>query len=117
MFPAKPRVPGSEPNVAATAPPSDSTRGTAPPWAGLHGSLGLQLKSIVYSDAVQVSNVTGRLRIDAGMMTLEGLQAGLGEVPRRFNALQALSVPESECVRRSQKSVLGTSGTVAKHSH
>ena len=31
---------------------------------------------------MQVSNVTGRLRIDAGMMTLESLQAGLGETGR-----------------------------------
>ena len=78
----KPPATSDEPSTPPTSSPAEPTRDTAPPWAGLHGSLGLQLKSIIYSDAVQVSNVTGRLRIDAGMMTLEGLQAGLGETGR-----------------------------------
>jgi hypothetical protein len=63
---------------SAEKPPADR----APPWAGLYGSITLQLKSIIYSDAVQMSNVTGRLRIEAGTLKLEGLQAGLGETGR-----------------------------------
>lgn len=59
--------------------PAAGRRDSAPPWAGVHGSLALQLKNVIYSDVLQVSNVTGRLRIDAGMIKLEGLHAGLGE--------------------------------------
>jgi hypothetical protein len=62
----------------AAKPPRDA----APPWSGLHGSVSLQLKNVIYSDAVQVSNVTGRLRLDAGTLKLETLQAGLGETGR-----------------------------------
>jgi len=65
-------------------PPSSTTppRDAAPPWAGLSGSLTLHLKNVIYSDAFQVNNVAGRVRIDAGMLKLEGLQAGLGETGR-----------------------------------
>jgi hypothetical protein len=61
---------------------SDVARESRPPWSGLSGSLALHLNKVVYSDAFQVSNVTGRLRLDAGMLKLEGLQAGLGEGAR-----------------------------------
>ncbi len=54
-------------------------RETAPPWAGLHGAVSLALKRVIYSDSFEVSNLTGQLKIDAGMVKLEGLQAGLGE--------------------------------------
>ncbi|MGH7946164.1 MAG: hypothetical protein ACREF9_14295, partial [Opitutaceae bacterium] len=83
-------VPGAAPKPAladapgptSTTPPPAVPRDSAPPWAGLHGALTLQLKRIIYSDAVQVDNVTGRLRIDAGMLKLESMQAGLGETGR-----------------------------------
>ncbi|MSU51010.1 MAG: hypothetical protein EXS37_18280 [Opitutus sp.] len=57
-------------------------RNDAPPWAGLHGTVTLKLKRVVYSDTFEASNVSGRLKIDAGMVKLEGLQAGLGESGR-----------------------------------
>jgi hypothetical protein len=79
MRPEKPAGTAAAGPLDATSPPPPAARDTAPPWAGLHGVLGLQLKSIIYSDAVQVSNVTGRLRIDAGTLKLESWQAGLGE--------------------------------------
>jgi hypothetical protein len=63
-------------------PAGKASRDAAPPWSGLHGSLSLQLKNVIYSDALQVSNVTGRLRLDAGTLKLETLQAGLGETGR-----------------------------------
>jgi hypothetical protein len=58
------------------------SRDAAPPWAGVHGSLDLKLKRVVYSDAIQVSNITGRLRIEEGTLKLEALQAGVGETGR-----------------------------------
>lgn len=77
---------GAKPAEGSTpAPPSTSPvppRDAAPPWAGVHGSLGLKLKRIVYSDAIQVNNVTGRLRIEEGTLKLEALQAGVGESGR-----------------------------------
>jgi hypothetical protein len=36
----------------------------------------------VYSENLEASNISGRLRLDAGMLKLEGLQAGLGETGR-----------------------------------
>ncbi len=54
-------------------------REATPPWAGLQGAVSLALKRVIYSDAFEVTNLSGRLQIDAGMVKLEGLQAGLGE--------------------------------------
>lgn len=54
-------------------------REVAPPWEGVQGAVSFSLKRVVYSDAFEVTNLTGRLQIDAGMVKLEGLQAGLGE--------------------------------------
>ena len=53
-----------------------------PPWNGLHGSLGLKLKKVAYSATGEASNVGGVLRIEAGMVRLESIQAGLGETGR-----------------------------------
>ena len=50
-----------------------------PPWAGLHGVVSLRLQRVIYSDLFEMKEVTGRLRLDAGMLRLEGGQAGLGE--------------------------------------
>jgi hypothetical protein len=84
--PAAPVPPAKSPTDAPPArePAATTPRRAdpAPPWAGLSGVVALQLKRIIYSDAVQVNNVTGRLRLDAGMLKLEGLQAGLGETGR-----------------------------------
>ena len=62
--------------------PADPAMRALPPWAGFHGSVTLQLKRVIYSDTFEASNIAGRLRIDAGMLKLEGLQAGLGETGR-----------------------------------
>jgi hypothetical protein len=51
----------------------------APPWSGLHGSVALRLGRVIYSDTFEVKDVTGRLRLDAGILRLEGGQAGVGE--------------------------------------
>ena len=57
---------------AAPSPPA------SPPWAGLHGSVSLRLDNLIYSDSLRATQVRGKLRLDAGMVKLEGLQAGLG---------------------------------------
>ncbi len=53
-----------------------------PPWAGLNGSVSLRLKEVVWSEALRTANVTGRLRLDAGVVRLEGAQAAVGETGR-----------------------------------
>jgi hypothetical protein len=45
----------------------------------LHGAVSLRLQRVIYSDLFEMKEVTGRLRLDAGMLRLEGGQAGLGE--------------------------------------
>ncbi|WP_414660255.1 hypothetical protein [Horticoccus sp. 23ND18S-11] len=69
------------PPVAPAAAPTPAPV-IAAPWSGLHGTIALRLKQVIYSDTLSASNVTGRLRLDAGMIKLEGLQAGLGESGR-----------------------------------
>jgi hypothetical protein len=69
--------------VALPVKPVGAAAGpVAPPWAGLHGSVGLRLQRVIYSDTFEIREVTGRLRLDAGMLRLEGGQAGLGEEGR-----------------------------------
>lgn len=66
----------AEPMNPGTAPAS------APPWAGFAGSIGLQLKRVLYSETFEVTELAGRVKIDEGTLKLEGLQAGLGETGR-----------------------------------
>ncbi|MBL9200260.1 MAG: hypothetical protein JNL39_07120 [Opitutaceae bacterium] len=70
---AGPAAPGGMPVPKVTA---------GPPWSGLNGAIGLRLRELVFSDSLKASNITGRVRLDAGMVKLEGLQAGLGEAGR-----------------------------------
>jgi hypothetical protein len=53
--------------------------GARPPWADLDGSVTLQLRQVVYSDAFRASNVSGRLGLESGKIKLESGQAGLGD--------------------------------------
>ncbi|MDP3070038.1 MAG: hypothetical protein Q8N18_07090, partial [Opitutaceae bacterium] len=75
--------------LAAAAPLAEAKPvGTAapgpapPPWSGLNGSVTLRLKEVVWSPGLSAGNVTGRIRIDAGQVKLEGLQASMGEAGR-----------------------------------
>lgn len=61
---------------------STPTAAASPPWAGINGSLTLRIKELIYSEALRARNVTGRVRLDAGMVKLEGLQASVGEAGR-----------------------------------
>lgn len=69
-----------------TKSPSDE-KGPAikPPWAGLEGTLVLQLKKIVYSDSFQVNDMAGTLRLDDGAVKLDDVRMGVGEGAARLN--------------------------------
>ena len=54
--------------------------GASPPWAGLRGVVILAMKRVVYSEKFEVNDVSGRMKIEEGMLALESLQAGLGGV-------------------------------------
>lgn len=63
-----------------------------PPWAGLTGSIGLRLQRVVYAGKLEATAVTGRLRIEEGVLKLEGLQAGLeGGGRARLNSTLSFS--------------------------
>lgn len=67
--------PGAEPRPKAG-------KGTPPPWAGLRGSVALQIKKLVSSEKFEMSDVGGRVKIDDGMLKIEAAQAGFGEAGR-----------------------------------
>lgn len=66
-------------SLALPADRPDTEGQPTPPWAGLNGTLALQLKKLVYSDAFQLMNVTGTIRLSDGAARLENVRAGLGE--------------------------------------
>ena len=63
----------------APAPTPSAARDAAPPWAGINGQIAVALQKVVYSDAFQVSDVTGLLRIQEGELKIETVRAELGE--------------------------------------
>ncbi len=73
LAPAAPSPPAA--TAAASKP---AARDAAPPWAGVSGQVALALKKVAYSDSFQATDVTGALRLDAGVAKLEKLAAGLG---------------------------------------
>lgn len=54
----------------------------SPPWAGLDGTVTLQLRQVESGDTFRASNVSGRIVLEAGKVRLEEVQAGLGESGR-----------------------------------
>jgi hypothetical protein len=70
---------GSVASEAATTPGKNPPRDTTPVWAGISGKLTLALQKIIYSETLEVADVNGTLRLEAGALKLEGLRAGLGE--------------------------------------
>lgn len=65
---------------AGTPPPDPkTTEGSLPFWAGLHGVVALQLSRVIYSEAFEMTNVGGRIRVDAGTLKFETVQAAMGE--------------------------------------
>lgn len=64
---------------SAASADKNPPRDTVPPWNGIAGKVTLALKKVVYSEAVQVADVGGTLRIEAGAVKLEGMRAVMGE--------------------------------------
>jgi hypothetical protein len=60
-------------------PAGDKGGGATPSWAGLNGSIGVQLKKIIYGDLFQATNIAGTIRLESGELKLDRFQAGLGE--------------------------------------
>lgn len=50
-----------------------------PFWHGVSGQVGLALQKLHYNDQFEVANVKGTVRIDAGQLKFDGVQAALGE--------------------------------------
>lgn len=65
--------------LAAAVPDKPASATAPPPWAGLHGAVTLRLQRVIYSDTLEVKDVGGRLRLDAGIIRLEDGQAAVGE--------------------------------------
>jgi hypothetical protein len=67
----------------ASAPAqSDGPRAVTPPWAGIEGTVTVQLGLVEYSDQFRLNGVSGRIELDAGKVKWEGFQAGLGDQGR-----------------------------------
>ncbi len=66
-------IPSSPAAVAGNLPAADG-----PPWAGWHGELALQLKRVIVTDTFELSEVGGRIRLEAGAVKLEAGQARAG---------------------------------------
>lgn len=75
-------LPVTEKKKIELAKPGTAPAANAPPWAGFAGSIGLQLKRVLYSETFEVTELAGRVKIDEGTLKLEGLQAGVGESGR-----------------------------------
>lgn len=68
--------------LAGAAPsPATPTVGIdeKPFWHGLSGQVGLALQKLHYNDQFEVSGVKGFVRIDAGQLKFDGVQAAVGE--------------------------------------
>ncbi|HWA85956.1 MAG TPA: AsmA-like C-terminal region-containing protein, partial [Opitutus sp.] len=63
----------AQPTVAATAKP-DAT----PFWGALNGQVTLDLKKVTFANSLEVSNLSGALRLDPGSLKMDGLKAGFG---------------------------------------
>lgn len=67
---------GGAPGAATPTVPGVDEK---PFWHGVSGQLGLALQKLHYNDQFEVSGVKGAIRIDAGQLKFEGVQAALGE--------------------------------------
>ncbi|HEU5080882.1 MAG TPA: hypothetical protein VFT72_16840 [Opitutaceae bacterium] len=78
---AQPTAP-STPNPPPATPPADGGTqkpDTKPFWSSVSGQIQLELKKVVYSADLQAANVTGNLKIGPDALTLENLNAVMGE--------------------------------------
>ncbi|MEX2044773.1 MAG: AsmA family protein [Opitutus sp.] len=79
------------------ATPAGEEKPAAAPWEGYAGTVALELRKVVYTDAFHVSNVAGLLRLEGGTLKLDGMRAGLGETgDARVNAAISFDAGASE---------------------
>jgi hypothetical protein len=65
--------------LAPSVPTDPSAKpASAPPWAGLSGQVAVALKKVIYTDLVQLSEVTGTVRLESGAARLVNFRAGVG---------------------------------------
>lgn len=70
-------VPDAAPATGAAGAAAGAT--SAPPWAGMRGSVALHVRKAIYSDLFEVSDVEGKLLVEPGGLKLAGFKAGLGQ--------------------------------------
>ncbi len=66
------------PAITSTAA-GEPSQASTPAWAGLDGSVTLNLASVRYSEKLEVRNVTGKLRLSGGTVNVEDVRGGVGE--------------------------------------
>lgn len=82
---------------SSAAPKVGDSKAAPPPWAGLSGSIALQIKKLIASGSFEMSDVGGRVRIDEGTLKIETAQAGFGEAGRA--ALRGLVTYDAAAVQ------------------
>lgn len=75
----KPTRPEAKPGTASQPGRVQPVLPLQAPWSGLHGSLALQLQRVVLLDTLEMTNVGGNLRLEAGVVKFETVHAGLGD--------------------------------------
>lgn len=53
-------------------------RPTPPPWAGFNGTVAVQLRNLVYTGVLRMTDVTGRIQVAGGNLTFDHVRAGTG---------------------------------------
>jgi hypothetical protein len=73
VLPAQPA-----PATAPVTPATPAGRDKIPFWNGISGQLSLAIKKAVYTQQIEVSDVAGTLKLDAGSIKFENVKAGIG---------------------------------------
>lgn len=82
---------------SSAIPKAKSDKAAPPPWAGLNGSIALQIKKLISSGNFEMSDVGGRVKIDAGALKIETAHVGFGEAGRA--ALNGLVTYDASAVQ------------------
>lgn len=64
---------------SADAPASPNGADSVPFWHGLTGEVSLDLQSLFYTPQFELRNIGGTMRVEAGALKLDAIQAGTGE--------------------------------------
>lgn len=72
-------LPAQPAPAAPTAPNEPAGRDTVPFWNGLSGQLSLAIKKAIYTKDIEVTDVTGTLKLEPGAIKFENVQAAIGQ--------------------------------------